>query len=209
MTSLNERFPRYRQLLKLYPSSYRRDYETQMLQTLADMLDDPERSRTAVWIDTILDLPISVIRQQVSCTATAMMTTPNYLKHYAVTGAWMVAPFFLLVALNSLDGQALRHTMLWHTRALFVWLILLPGLAVMLNFAAWACWVRQNRRDNKLSVWRAMADFRRGWPALAVAVIGLSIIAFTYGHDSVHCLAGNPIRELHNAHQTLRCLQRS
>jgi hypothetical protein len=209
MTSLEQRFPRYRQLLKLYPSGYRRDYEAQMLQTLADMLDDPERSRTAVWFSTILDLPISITRQQISSTAAAMTTTPDYLKHYALTGAWMVAPFFLLVLLNGLSGQLLRHTIFWQTNALYAWLILLPGLAALLNLVAWARWVLQNHRDSKLSTWRAMADIRRGWPALAVVVIGVSIIGFTYGHDSVHCLTGNPIRELHNAHQTLQCLQRS
>jgi hypothetical protein len=207
-SDLDSRFPRYRRLLKLYPKAYRQEYAAQTLQTLADMLDDPEHSRLNVWTRTLLDLPVSVLRQQISCTAAAMTTTPTYLKHYARSGAWMVAPFFLLVALNSLGGQALRRSVLWHTNVLFTWLILLPALAALLNLAAWLHWVGQTRRERGVSAWRAVTDLRRSWPALAVTVIGIGIIAFVYGHDSVHCLTGNPVRELHNAHQTLQCVQR-
>jgi hypothetical protein len=209
MNDLGRRFPHYRRLLKLYPANYRHDYEAQMLQTLADMLDDPERSRTAVWISALLDLPVSAARQQISYTAAAMTTTPTYLTHYARTGAWLVAPFFLLVLLNGVDGHSLRHTIFWHTRVLFTWLILLPSVAVLLNLAAWLRWVRQYRQQSHTTAWRAAIDVRRSWPALTIIFIGLAIIAFVFGHDSTHCLTGNPIRELHNAHQTLRCLQRS
>jgi hypothetical protein len=208
MSDLESRFSRYRLLLKLYPTAYRREYETQILQTLADMLDDPERSHAAVWTRAVLDLPTSVIRQQLSYTAVALTTTPNYLKHSARTGAWLVAPFFLLVALNSLSGRALRHTVLWHSNVLFMWLILLPSIAVLLNLAAWLRWVQQSRRETHVGTWRVITDIRRSWPALAIVIIGLSIITFVYGHDSAHCLTGNPLSELRNAHQTLQCLQR-
>jgi len=208
MSSLEQRFPYYRRLLRLYPAAYRRDYEAQILQTLADMLDDPEHSRAATWARALLDLPTSITRQQVSYTAAAMTSTPDYLKHYARTGAWLVTPFFLLVALNGLNGHTLRGTVLWHTNVLLVWLILLPSLAVLLNLAAWGRWVRQNSRQTGTSLWHAISDIRRSWPALAVIIVGLGIIGFVYGHDSAHCLTGNPVRELHNAHQTLRCIQR-
>lgn len=208
MTGPEQRFPRYRQLLKLYPDAYRQQYEEQMLQTLADMLDDPERSKTTVWLRTIADLPISAAQQQLSYSAAALATTPAYLKHYARTGAWMVAPFFLLVLLNGLNGHTLRHTILWQTNVLFTWLVLLPVIAALLNLAAWLRWIHYSRHHNKLSAWQAITDVRRSWPALMVVFISLSIIAFVYGHDSAHCLTDNPIRAFRNTHQTIQCIER-
>jgi hypothetical protein len=206
---LNRRFPRYSKLLRLYPAGYRKAYGEQMLQTLADMLDDPEQSRQAVWTRTILDFPLSVAHQQLSYAGTGAAGMPRYMKQNARLGAWLVAPFFLFILLNSFSGQRLRDSLLWHTDFLFIWLVLLPGLAVVFNLAALLRWVRSQRRGRTRTTWSLLTDFRQNWPAVAMIVIGLAILALVFGHDSVRCVSGNPFHELHDWHSTWQCVQHS
>jgi hypothetical protein len=61
---LRQRFPRYSKLFRFYPEAYRKRYDEQMLQTLADMLDDREASTISTWARTAVDLPASIIKQQ-------------------------------------------------------------------------------------------------------------------------------------------------
>lgn len=207
MDSLKHRFPRYSKLLLLYPADYRAEYGEQMLQTLADMLDDPKHGKTA-WARTILDFPLSVIKQQLSYSGEDMTNTmPVYIKRNALLGAWFVAPFFVFVILNALMHDRLRDSWVWHTQALFIWLILLPGLAAIFNLAALLRWTNTRRRETKNSAWKTLTDFRLNWPALGMALLGLAILVFVFGHDSIGCVNGNPFRELHNPHQTWQCIQ--
>lgn len=209
MDRLSKRFPRYSKLLHLYPAAYRKEYGEQMLQTLADMLDDPEKSHTATWIRTSLDLPFSALKQQITYTGEAMAnTTPSYIKRNALLGAWLVAPFFIFVALNSIMHNRLQNSWMWHAKALFIWLIILPGLAAIFNLLALLHWVQSRRHTTKTTAWQALADIRHNWPVLLMALVGIGILALVFGHDSVHCVAGNPIRELHNASQTWQCVQK-
>lgn len=206
MAHLSKRFPRYSKLLHLYPAGYRKQYGEQMLQTLADMLDDSERSRSEVWSRLILDFPFSVIKQQLSYTGEAMTnTTPVYIKRTAVLGAWLVAPFFVFVILNSLMHNRLHQSWAWHSDALFIWLVLLPSLAAIFNLGALLRWVQTRR---KIGAWRALLDIRSNWPVLAMAIVAVGILGVVFFHDSVHCVTGNPIRELHNPHQTWQCIAR-
>jgi len=209
MDHLIKRFPHYSKLLRLYPVAYQKEYGEQMLQTLADMLDDPHEKPAAVWARTVLDYPISIMYQQLSYTEANMQHNPQYIKRTAVLGAWLVAPFFLFVVVNGTNNHWLEHSMLWHTNFLLTWLVLLPSIAVILNLAALLRWVRQQRNTAHASAWKALTDVRRTWPLIAIALIGLGILAIIFGHDSVHCITGNPIRELRNLHQTLQCIQRS
>jgi len=137
MNKLEQRFPRYSKLLSLYPSNYRQNYGEQMLQTLADMLDDPERSKTAVWSRLTLDFPLSLLKQQLIYTGEVMaMDTPYYVKRSAVVGSALVAPFFIFLALNGIMHNRLQHSWVWNSWFLFVWLILLPAIAALANIQA-------------------------------------------------------------------------
>ncbi len=209
MSSLKQRFPHYSKLIRFYPPSYRREYSMQMLQTLADMLDDPERRSGAVWARTVLDFPVSVINQQLSYLGETMAnTTPSYIKRNALFGIWLITPFFFFIILNSLMRQRLHNSWVWHTYALFTWLILLPSLAVLFNFVAMLRWTQTRRKENKISAWKSLTDVRHNWPALGIILVGFAILTIVFGHDSVHCVSGNPFRELHNPYQTWQCIQR-
>ena len=202
MERLAKRFPRYSRFLYLYPSGYRKEYGEQMLQTLADMLDDPERHRISVWAQLGLDFPFSVIKQQLTYTGEVMATdTPLFMKRSALVGTGLLLPFFVLLTLNGLMHNRLQHSWVWNSWFLFLWIIFLPICAVTVNVLA------LHRKDRLRSVLRPSA-WRSNWPALIVLLLGLGILALVFFHDSVHCVAGNPIRELHNPHQTWQCIQR-
>jgi len=84
----------------------------------------------------------------------------------------------------------------------------LPAVAILLNTAALLRWLRSRRRETGQATWKLLADWRHDWPALAVMLIGLGILALVFGHDSVHCVAGNPFHELRDWHSTWQCVQR-
>lgn len=203
MGGLEKRFPHYSRLLKLYPAAYQKKYKEPMLQTLADMLDDPEQSKTNVWARTVLDFPLSLIHQQLIYEGIAMKQMPDYMKRSSLIGALLMAPFFILIIINSLTNDRLYYSFFWSTPALFTWLIVLPALATLLNLAAFARW----SSSQTASFWRSLADFRHNWPTLATTVIALSIIALAYGHDSVHCIIGNPITEAQKWDATINCIE--
>lgn len=205
--SLPRRFPTYRKLLRLFPAAYRRDYEDQMLQTLADMLDDPNRSRLSVWARTAADFPISLAREQAASVNTAIAQSPAYIRHSGMLGGVMVAPFFIIVAANALSHQALYYSVLWHTWVLFTWIIILPGLAVLLNAIALYRWMRQIAGGHSSRRLRNLLMSRQGWPALSIMLIGLGILVLVFGHDSVSCIGGNPFQEISDWRGTLQCLR--
>jgi len=206
MNKLEQRFPRYSKLLSLYPSNYRQNYGEQMLQTLADMLDDPERSKTAVWSRLTLDFPLSLLKQQLIYTGEVMaMDTPYYVKRSAVVGSALVAPFFIFLALNGIMHNRLQHSWVWNSWFLFVWLILLPAIAALANIQAL---VRSRQAAGTAQNKRAVGvTARSSWPALTILLVSLGILGIVFFHDSVHCVTGNPYRELHNWHATWQCIQ--
>ncbi|MGH7239184.1 MAG: hypothetical protein ACREHG_03850, partial [Candidatus Saccharimonadales bacterium] len=138
MSNLNKRFPRYSQLLKLYPASYRKDYGEQMLQTLADMLDDSNsrKDRLSIWLRTSFDLPLSAARQQLILTGDVIShETPDYVKRNSLVGALLLVPFVLALTANALDkvfyNQTLYHSWLWRKPAASLWAIWLPRVATV------------------------------------------------------------------------------
>lgn len=211
MDKLTKRFPRYSRLLRLYPPSYQAEYGEQMLQTLADMLDNAQPGeKWRIWLRTGLDFSPSIIKQQLSYEGGIMANQmPSYIKRNGLIGAGLVAPFFVFVIINSFIDHDLSHSLVWHTNVLFTWLVILPGLAVILNAAALLRWLLKQRPPAKTSLWRRVVDLRHNWPAIGVVIVGLGILLFVFGHDSVHCITGNPLHEVTNWQQTSQCIQRS
>ncbi|HSX30555.1 MAG TPA: hypothetical protein VLE99_01435 [Candidatus Saccharimonadales bacterium] len=173
------------------------------------MLDDPEQAKPAVWARIVVDFPLSLARQQLMYAGGTMKTMPTYIKHNALIGASFIAPFFVLVSLNALLHERLYNSVAWHPSLLFIWLIALPTTAIALNLLSLLHYIRQGGASGRSSAWRVLVDLRHNWPVLAVVLVGLGILGLVLGHDSVHCVAGNPLRELANWHQTWACVQNS
>lgn len=101
---LKARFPNYLRLLYLYPNAYRKLYGEQILQTLADTLDDAPQQKVSIWMRILLDLPISVLKRQIRYTRPSMTNnSPTYIKNGALLGAALLLPVFLLATARTLD----------------------------------------------------------------------------------------------------------
>jgi hypothetical protein len=202
MARLEKRFPRYSTLLKLYPANYQKQYREQMLLTLADMLDDKQNNKTSIWLRTTLDFPFSVTKQNVLFIGGIMAhETPNYVKRNALIGALLILPFFIFVIANSLTnhGLVISNSM----KQLFLFLIVgLPAIALVLTIVTFVKWAS----ERKAPFWKSLIDIRHNWPMAIVSALALLIVLFIPFHDSVHCVTGNPIKELRNIRQTERCI---
>ena len=209
MDRLKARFPVYSRLLRLYPLDYQQKYREQTLQTLADMLDDPEHSKTATWIRTAFDLPLSVSKQQLIYTGAAMIhDSPSYMKRNAMLGAMLLVPFPIAIIVNSFTQHA---TLAMHDYTRLIYLsafIALPALAFLFCAATWLYWLLDRERTG-LSFWKRLLDVRHNGLVLAVASLGLAMALFVPFHDSVHCVTSNPIHKVTYLHQTWRCIQQS
>lgn len=210
MSDLSKRFPRYSRLVRMYPKKYQQEYSDQMLQTLADMLDDAQtkRKRTLIWTRVTLDLPVSIMKQQLTSGGEVMWRdTPDYIKYNAVVAAVLLLPFFVLLLLDAVTAHALYHTWLWKTPVLATWLIVMPAAAFVLSTGTLVRWAFVRIQQGGVGYRKVLFDFRHNWTMLTAIVLSLGIIALAFGHDSVHCVTHNPITEARNWHNTWRCIQ--
>lgn len=152
MSSLKHRFPAYSRMLRLYPRAYYRQYAVQMLQTLADILDDPDLDRatkTKMHIGAWIDLGKSIPRQRLlAATRSAAHQPNNYLKNRSLASLLQIAPIavtfgaqLVLGTYSSEGGSSNSFLDLWFSRnGVFVWLILLPLIATLNALYALAIW---------------------------------------------------------------------
>lgn len=132
--------------------------------------------------------------------------TPSYVKKSSIIGGLLLLPFFLLIIAAGLDDN-MRNPTIWNYHVLLIFFVALPILALFLTITALVSWLVERKQHEHENWFRALFDLRRNWPLLSVIVVGLGIIGLVFGHDSVHCATGNPIRELHNPSQTWHCIQ--
>lgn len=211
MAKLEKRFPLYSKFLKLYPPEYRQRYSTEMLQTLADMLDDKKNTRSSVWLRTIADLPFSLIKENAVYMGSIMThETPNYIKKSSLIGSILLLPFFVFIGLNSLMAYRLNNVWLeksWATAALTIFIVVMPATAFIITTGAFLRWTIERKNQTQIGFWRNLLDWRRNWPMLAVAVMSFGIIVLVFGHDSVHCVTHNPINEIRDWQNTWQCIK--
>lgn len=201
---LEQRFPNYKRLLHLYPRSYRKRYGGEMLQTLADMLDDTPMAaaRRRILVCAGFEVVISAARQQ-TITLGETMRESSFIKWSSIASAAMLVPFLTILTANALDAlirhQTLYDSRLWHMPLLAIWVLYLPllaGTVALVSFIV-ALWRTHTEHKDAFSV----------WPLAAICLVALSILGLVFLHDSVHCVTGNPIKEIRNAHATLRCIE--
>jgi MFS family permease len=211
MGQLEKRFPRYGKLLNLYPFPYRQHYRSEILQTLADMLDNAPtaKARRAIWLRVALDLPLSISKENLMFIGGVMtQETPNYVKLVTTVGSALVLPFFVIVIAASINHN-LHTSFLWHPNVLLTWLVILPGIAFLLAMFVLFGWLQQRKKSNHKSLFKELFDLRRNWLLLAVIVLSFGIVTLAFGHDTGHCINGNPLREVRNAQGVWSCIQKS
>ncbi len=202
------RHPLYERLLKLYPKSYRDKYGEQMAQTLSDMLaDQPSKAAQSLTrLRAIIDLPVHVVQQNVMVVGDTLMNeTPAYIKRNSIIGGVLLAPFCLVVASGVLQNQQLMNTRAWVALA-SVALLVLPGLGFVLNASSYIKWFFDKSIQKKRGIFSRLLDVSHTWPMVLAGGIGLLLFLFVPFHDSVHCVAGNPVRVAHNPNQAWQCI---
>lgn len=112
-----KRFLWYRVALRLYPSAYRRQYGEQMLQTLADMLDDqPDRaSKAMVWLRVGSELPLSIVNENISNIGERAMNRLALITNKRLVGG--LAAALVIVSIFTLPAW-IRHTVIPRTVSL-------------------------------------------------------------------------------------------
>ncbi len=184
--------------------SYQKRYKTQMLQTLADMIDDPSNSKTKIWMTVGFDMPISIVKQQLIFTGNIMTKEmSSYVKQIGLFSALLLLPFFCLIAINSVTANSLYNSWFWEPQVLAIWLIIMPAIALIVTTAAFIYLLSNKKR----AFWKNITDVRRNWPLTIVAVLSIGIITLAFGHDSVHCVVGNPVKEFRNWQTTWTCIK--
>lgn len=97
------RFKVYAKLLYLYPSPYRKRYGEQLLQTVADMVDDAPSTyeKFIAWLRISLDFPITVCKEHFQVIGDFMYAKNNYQinRNTLISGALILLPI-ILVAIN-------------------------------------------------------------------------------------------------------------
>lgn len=208
MDKLDKRFPKYSRLLGLYPTDYRKEYSRQMLQTLADMLDDKENAKAAVWLRATVDFPFSVTKENLLFMGHSFLNeTPSYVKKASFAGSLLILPFFTFLALDALTSHSLYGGWFWHPWVIATWIIIMPALAFLICSLAFVKWSVQRSKIKKIGFLKSLFDWRRNWPMMIVSILSIGIVSLAVGHDSVQCVVNNPVKEIRYWHTTWRCIQ--
>src|SRR5581483_478735 len=126
----------YRVLLKLYPRTYREEYEEEMLDTLASMFNEArnrsERIRLATRV--VKDYCISLIRQNFYATESSFNDAPPHVKRQLSIGFGLMLPFLAAFMYNFVS-LSFRHVVLLvnvESRTWIIYSVILPvfGLAI-------------------------------------------------------------------------------
>ncbi len=207
MSNLARRFPIYSKFLYLYPAPYRQRYNEQILQTAADMLDNaPTNKHIRVWARIAMELPASIAHQQAAYLSDGLLhETPEYVRRNTTVSALLFAPFFVIVLINDASGHGLYHSWLWNFAVLMAWILVLPAIGFAISGLTFLSWLRSRiKRGDTLK--HSLLDIRHNGAMLGLTLLGIFILGLVFFHDSVHCVTGNPVRELRNTSQTLHCI---
>jgi hypothetical protein len=180
---LDKRFPLYSRALKLYPHDYQDHYGHQMLQTLADMLDHAETStqQQTIWLRTIADYPFSLVWQQLNYFSEPVLDgTPHYVRRNSFVSLMALVPFLIIVPINDLSGHGLYHSLLWNTTVFYIWILLLPLAAMILNAITLATWARQDSKVRHKQWYSSLLDIRRSWPMLVLTALSCIILGAVF-----------------------------
>ncbi|HSX00479.1 MAG TPA: hypothetical protein VLH38_05575 [Patescibacteria group bacterium] len=157
-----------------------------MVQTFEDMLADQPSStaKVYVWVRAMSNLPITIVNQYIEVGGSLMNLMPNYAKRGMLAGAFLLVPFFVLVAANVIQPFA----GVWKDIGYFG-VFILPVVALLIGGVTLIALIASKKFTLRIKSLLQPAS----WGVLAVPVLALLIVGFAFGHDRVQCAAkGNP-----------------
>ena len=129
--------------------------------------------------------------------------TPNYIKRSGIISSILILPFFIFLTLDAITSHSLYNSWFWQPIVIATWLVFMPAAALLISAITFAYW----SAHRKQGFWKSIFDWRHNWTMLTVVVLSLGIIALALGHDSVHCVVNNPVKEIRNWHTTWTCIK--
>jgi hypothetical protein len=150
MSNLKKRFPFYSKLIRLYPATYRRQYGPQILQTFADMMDEPGLSRTArikLRTHAYTDITKSIVRQWHLKNNRNLLRNPRrYIVKRLIVIAVLITPLLASIVVSAVRPQYIAQPGIYShifdsSFGILLWLELLPLLATLVAIAILFSWV--------------------------------------------------------------------
>ncbi len=170
----------YRFLLKLYPKSYRLEYEEEMLTTLQEMFSSAKSSteKRQILFRTFKDFFLSLTQQNILATENSFSEAPSYVKRDISISTCLVAPFFLIFTYN-ITSLYFHHTVIilgsLEAKTWVIYSIILPLFGLMLSVKTCLSGVYGQLQQYQ---WRrAISTVFRDWLFLGVLVATLALVA--------------------------------
>lgn len=161
-----KRFRIYAKLLLLYPPSFRQQYGEQLLQTLADMIDDvpSKKEKMAVWLRISWDLPVTICKEHFQLIGEFM----DVNKEQNITRITIVSAVLLLLPFVAfgINRTLLLSRSDWAIASYYIVTVgtIFPCLATL--FSALAVYTLLQKSKNLVL---------KKWPLLVLFIMSLSV----------------------------------
>jgi hypothetical protein len=195
----------FKNLLLLYPNRYRKKFGQEMLFTFDDLYQEKLHRDGKIgilfWVVIFFDITKTAfeehgIEMKKKGMKRYVQKTLNINK-YNIIGALLLLPFFSVffidLAARIAQGDMihynrriyafLSHTIFYQTPVLFIWVILFPILAAILNLIP----VLQNNKNKQESPFH-FSFVKQNLISLSLIAIGLGFLAIIKLHDFAPCI---------------------
>jgi|GEM_PF-1803502 len=198
----------YEKMMALYPASYREQYAEEMTRAFEDMLQDNSRilARIVLLARVVIDLPISVVKQNVVALDEAYMSDmPTYVKRNSEVSVFLLVPFAVLLIVNEVLPSVLPQTTDWIRLFQFL-AAALPAVAFIFCLGTLVAWCCSVRRTHGTTLLDGLRDMKHNWPMVCLSIVSIMITSFVVGHDAVGCVQRNPIMVIRDLNTTIQCM---
>jgi len=201
----------FKSLLLLYPDTYRRKFEEEMVMTFEDMYQEKmlKDGETGIpfWFHIYMDIVANAFEQHWQLLRKQGLKKYTeqtlHINRYNIIGGLLLLPFFSVFLVDIIARIAqgdvthynrpvyslLSHSLLYWFPVLFTWVILFPVLAVLINLFP----LIKNILKKHGSVLRF--DFiRQNIISLTLLTIGLGFLAIILLHDLGPCVVHGLLR---------------
>jgi hypothetical protein len=194
----------YKNLLLLYPELYRKEFAEEMLLMFEDIYQETFVKQGKIditfWLSLSFDITKNAVEQHIHlCKKQGMkkyLTKTLHINRYNIIGALLLLPFLSVFAIDIIARIAqgdvthynrpvylyLSHTIFYWTPILFIWVILFPALAVLLNFVPL---IQKGIKKNRLFF--QLSFIKQNAVSFAILAVGMGFLAIVKLHDFAPC----------------------
>ena len=166
MPNIKKRFPIYSKILYLYPKAYRRKYSAQMLQTMADLIDNEGSTlprRFKIWLRATPDLIKTIAAENLRA-----IDAKKFVPRSLIVSFVMIIPLIVLLASPIfLDSETMADGNSFINRFYSpIFIILFPLISAMLSITGLVVWSINRQKNTPVKIYKVRPS-----------IVGLSIIS--------------------------------